>query len=103
MDTLADYRNIDRLLHEPARYVVAAHLYALAEADFVFLLRMSGLSAGNLSSHMSKLEDAGYVNVTKSFVERRPQTTFSLTTKGRKAFEEYRRTIIRIMQWGGKS
>lgn len=99
MEKLADYRDIDRLIHEPARYILMAHLYVVSEADFVFLTRKCGLSGGNLSSHMSKLEDAGYVRVEKSFVNKRPQTTFELTKKGRQAFEEYRLKMSKALDW----
>jgi len=93
MNNLEDVLNVDRLIHEPARFVVMMHLLVVEEADFVLLVRQTGLSAGNLSSHMSKLEEAGYVQVTKRFVGKRPQTIFRLTPKGRAAFAAYRNTM----------
>lgn len=84
---------IDRLIHEPARFTLVACLYVVESADFVFLLRQTGLTGGNVSSHMSKLEAAGYVDVQKSFVGKRPQTMFRLTEKGRAAFQGYRTTM----------
>ena len=92
---------IDRLIHEPARLSLVSCLYVVKAADFVFLSRQTGLSGGNLSSHMSKLEDAGYVDVQKSFVGKRPQTKLRLTTKGRTAFENYRRTMSGVLKPGG--
>jgi DNA-binding MarR family transcriptional regulator len=85
--SLAD---IDRLIHEPARFLVMAHLYVVEAADFLFLQRQTNLTWGNLSSHMSKLEDAGYVHVEKSFKGKKPHTMLRLTEEGRKAFRDYR-------------
>jgi len=84
---------IDRLVHEPSRLLVVASLYVIEKADFVFLSRQTGLTGGNLSSHMSKLVDAGYVGVEKLFVRNRPQTLYWLTEDGRRAFREYRRSM----------
>ena len=100
MDHVNEIKDVDRLIHEPTRYLLMAHLFVVKEADFVFLARKVGLTGGNLSSHMSKLEDAGYVRVEKSFVNKRPQTTFRLTTKGRAAFEMYRKTMSELLDWG---
>ena len=82
--------SVDRVIHEPARYIIMAHLYVLESADFLFLMTQTGLTKGNLSSHMSKLETAGYVTVVKEFVRKKPHTMLKLTAKGRKAFENYR-------------
>ncbi len=84
---------IDKLIHEPARFALVACLSVVEGADVVFLLRQTGLTGGNVSSHMGKLEAAGYVGVQKSFVGKRPQTMFRLTEKGRAAFQEYRTTM----------
>jgi DNA-binding MarR family transcriptional regulator len=86
LSTLAE---IDRLVHEPARLAVMALLYVVDSADFTFLMNQTGLTWGNLSAHMSKLEDGGYVEVEKSFKGRRPNTSFRLTTQGREAFRAY--------------
>ncbi len=80
----------DRLLHEPARLAIASLLYTLEAADFLFLLRETGLSKGNLSSHLSRLEAAGYVSIEKSFRGKVPVTTCRLTEQGRAAFRAYR-------------
>ena len=88
---------LDRLIHEPARLLVVALLAELKAADFSFLQREAELSNGNLSSHMSRLEEAGYVNVEKRFVDRRPQTIYRLTPRGREAWTEYRRTMRRLL------
>ena len=99
MNHMNEIKDVDRLIHEPTRYLLMAHLFLVKEADFVFLARKVGLTGGNLSSHMSKLEDAGYVSVVKSFVNKRPQTTFRLTKNGRAAFTSYRDIMLRILEW----
>jgi DNA-binding MarR family transcriptional regulator len=89
---------IDRLIHEPARLTIMAHLYIVESADFLFLQRQTGLTWGNLSSHISKLEAAGYVEVTKEFVDRKPHTALKLTSKGRNAFKEYRQNMRQVFE-----
>ena len=87
---------IDKIIHEPARLMLMAYLYVIESADFLFLERQTGLTRGNLSSHMSKLEGAGYVDVQKEFVDKIPRTLFSLTDKGREAFQEYRKNMKQV-------
>lgn len=89
--------SVDRLIHEPARFAIMIHLFVVQEADFVQIARQTGLSAGNLSSHMSKLEEAGYILVKKTFVGKRPQTILRLSGEGRSAFEAYRRTVAEAL------
>jgi DNA-binding MarR family transcriptional regulator len=84
---------IDRVIHEPARLVITAILYAAESADFLYLLRETGLTKGNLSAHLAKLENAGYVRIDKSFRGKVPQTICSLTDAGRAAFREYRERL----------
>jgi DNA-binding MarR family transcriptional regulator len=81
--------DIDRLVHEPARLAILSLLYVVESSDFIFLMNQTGLSWGNLSAHMAKLEDAGYLQVEKTFKEKRPKTTLRLTDKGRRAFRGY--------------
>ncbi|KAF5413707.1 MAG: hypothetical protein C5S49_07965 [Candidatus Methanogaster sp.] len=88
---------IDRLIHEPARLMIVASLYVIESADFLFLMRQTGLTAGNLSSHTSKLEAAGYIEVVKEFVGRKPHTMLRLTDAGRSAFREYREGMLRVL------
>ena len=92
-----DALDFDRLIHEPARLVLVANLYVVDEADFVFLARQTGLTAGNISSHMARLEGAGYVAMEKTFVGKRPRTTYMLTKAGRSAFERYRRHVAGLL------
>ena len=81
---------IDRVIHEPARLAIMAQLHVLDEADWLFLHRQTGLSFGNLTSHLTRLEAVGYVEVEKTFIDRRPHTVVRMTGKGREAFERYR-------------
>ena len=84
-----DVAATDRLVHEPARLVVLTALAACKSADFVFLQRLSGLQAGNLSQHLAKLEQAGLVTVTKGFAGKYPQTTVAITDEGKKALDDH--------------
>lgn len=86
---LKDLSSLDRLIHEPARLMIMTILYAVKEADFVYLQRECGLTQGNLSSHLSKLEEAGYLLISKTFKGKYPLTLCSLTRAGRQAFESY--------------
>jgi len=89
---------IDRLLHEPARLMIAAVLYPLERADFVALLRETRLTRGNLSSHLSRLEEAGYLAIEKSFRGRVPHTACRLTASGREALRSYREALKSISE-----
>jgi len=81
---------IDTLIHAPARLQIVMQLFVVDGADATFLLNRTGLTWGNLSTHISKLEEAGYVAVEKTFREKKPRTVIRLTTKGRAAFQDYR-------------
>lgn len=89
-DKLPDVKEIDKLIHEPVRLLLLANLFVVESADFIFLMNQLGLTFGNLSSHMSKLEEAGYIEVEKEFVDKKPVTRLSLTDTGRAAFADYR-------------
>jgi DNA-binding MarR family transcriptional regulator len=95
--TSSNLDNVDRIIHEPARLMIMAVLYVVTSADFTFLMAQTGLSWGNLSSHMSKLEEAGYIEVVKDFVKRRPHTMLRLTDAGRTAFRGYRQTMKQVL------
>jgi len=86
---LSALTEIDRLVHEPARMAVMSLLYVVESTDFIFLVNHTGLTWGNLSAHISKLEGAGYIEVNKAFKGKRPNTTLRLTEKGRQAFRQY--------------
>ena len=75
---------LDRLIHEPGRLAILTVLSSVSDADFVFLLRATGLTKGNLSSHLTKLEDAGLVTIEKRFVRKKPNTNVALTAEGKR-------------------
>ena len=83
----------DRIIHEPARMVILSLLSVVEEADFLFLINQTGLTQGNLSSHISKLEDTGFIEVIKTFRKKRPRTILRLTTEGAKKFRSYLDTM----------
>lgn len=82
--------NLDRVVHSPPRLMILAYLAAVESADFIFLMNQVNLTRGNLSSHLNTLEEAGYVSISKEFVDRIPRTLIRLTASGRKAIEDYR-------------
>ena len=88
---------VDRLIHEPARYHIMALLYVVERAEYLFVLNQTRLTAGNLTAHASKLENAGYLAVEKKFVGKKPKTFFGLTPQGRGAFESYRHEMRRLL------
>jgi DNA-binding transcriptional ArsR family regulator len=93
-----DVGGIDRLIHEPARLAIMAQLYVVESADSPYVMSQTGLTWGNLSSHMSKLEEAGYLQVDKGYEGRKPKTTLRLTARGRGAFVEYRRHMMGALE-----
>ena len=88
---------IDRLIHEPARLKIMAFLTMLESADFTFLVSRLNLTMGNLSAHISKLQEAGYIEVDKGYKGKRPQTQISLTEKGSQAFKAYKNQILSFL------
>ena len=82
--------DIDKLVHEPTRLMILSYLSVINSADFTFLMKQTELTRGNLSSHISKLEEAGYVKVSKEFVDKIPRTLIRITTKGKNALKKYR-------------
>jgi len=91
-----DIKNIDRLIHEPTRLMIMSQLYVVESADFLFLQYQLQMTPGNLSSHLSKLEKAGYVEIVKEFIERKPHTALKLTKKGRDSFKEYQQKLKQV-------
>jgi DNA-binding MarR family transcriptional regulator len=92
--TIAD---LDRIIHEPGRLMIVALLFAVDRSDFLYLLHETGMNKGTLSSHISRLEEAGYVEITKTYRGKVPQTLLTLTEAGRKAFEQYRRKLKKAL------
>ena len=94
-------RNLDdfnRLIHEPARLMIVTILYTVDKADFIYLLRETGMTRGNLSTHLTRLEEAGYIQIERTFRGKIPQTLCSLTDTGRRAFEAYRRWLKQFVE-----
>lgn len=89
---------VDRLVHEPARLMILMVLYTVESADFTFLINVTELTDGNLSSHLTKLEAAGYVGIEKGYAGKKPRTRLRLTAVGRKAVENYRATMHQALR-----
>lgn len=89
---------IDRTIHAPARLMILAFLSIVESADFTFLLNQTGLTRGNLSSHLNKLEQAGYISVEKEFVDRIPRTLIRLNPDGREAIDSYRDNMRQVVE-----
>ncbi len=96
-EDLRSVADVDRLIHEPARLMILALLYVVESADFLFLMRQTGLTWGNLSSHLSKLEEAGYIQIEKEFIGKKPHTMLHLTDDGRGAFRQYRQRMKHVL------
>ena len=96
-DELRRVTELDRLIHEPARLLIVTILSTVESADFLFLQRETGLTKGNLSAHLSKLEDAGYVKIQKTFKGKLPLTVCKLTATGTKAITQYRQQLQSFM------
>jgi len=89
--------DIDQVIHASARLMVLTYLYVVESADYVFLTRMTGLTWGNLSTHMAKLEEAGYIEMLKEFKGKKPHTKIQLTEQGRAAFREYKKSMQQVL------
>jgi DNA-binding transcriptional ArsR family regulator len=90
---LRSLTDVDRLIHEPSRTVILAVLAAVESADFLYLQRETGLTKGNLSVHLSKLEEAGYISIEKTYRGKIPMTLCRMTEIGRNAFKNYREQL----------
>ncbi|MFX1510189.1 MAG: transcriptional regulator [Promethearchaeota archaeon] len=90
--------DLDPIVHSPARLKILTVLKEVESADFLFILRRTGLTRGNLSSHLSKLETASYVSITKEFIDKIPHTLIQLTQEGRTALERYRLQMLQKLE-----
>lgn len=97
-DGLPGLSGLDRIIHEPARLMIVAHLYVVSSADFLFIKRQTGMSWGNISTHISRLESAGYVEIAKEIVGKKVRSSVHLTDKGKAAFEEYRKNLKKVAE-----
>jgi DNA-binding transcriptional ArsR family regulator len=88
---------LDRIIHEPGRLMILALLAAVKECDFLYLLNETEMNKGNLSSHLTRLEEAGYVQIEKTYRGKVPQTLVRLTEHGRAAFNDYRKGLNSVL------
>ena len=89
--------DINQVIHAPARLMVLAYLYVVESADYVFLMRLTGLTWGNLATHLNKLEEAGYITIEKKFVGKKPHSTLRMTDQGRSAFQAYKHSMQQVL------
>ena len=93
-----DYQQLDEIIHSRIRLAVIAVLITVDEAEFIFLRDKVNATDGNLSTHLKKLDEAGYIAVNKSFENRKPVSRYLLTQKGRKAFEIYVERLEKLIK-----
>ncbi|MBC8484609.1 MAG: transcriptional regulator [Bacteroidetes bacterium] len=93
-----DYQKIDDVIHSRIRTAIMAVLISYEEVEFRYLKEKTNATDGNLSIHLKKLEDAGYLTVKKKFVKRKPVSKYKITNKGRKAFENYIKKLESIVK-----
>lgn len=98
MNRWASLHDVDRVVHEPARLMILGLLTAGGQADFGFLMNETGLTKGNLSSHLVKLEEAGYVSIEKTFRGKVPLTLARITPSGRAALLRYRKAMLGVLK-----
>jgi DNA-binding MarR family transcriptional regulator len=92
-DVFEELASLDRLIHEPARLSIMTALSVVQSADFTFLQRVTGLSAGNLSNHLAKLEEGKLVQIAKGYVSKRPNTMVTITQQGKQAIDAHWRRL----------
>lgn len=89
--------DIDQVIHAPARLMVLSYLYVVESVDYVFLLKLTGLTWGSLATHLTKLEETGYISIEKEFRGKKPHSTVRLTEQGRMAFREYKKSMQQVL------
>lgn len=87
------FDDLNPLLHSQLRLAIMSLLISVEEADYSYVKEQTEASSGNISVQMSKLEEAGYIEITKSFKNNKPNTSYRITDKGIEAFEAYVKTI----------
>jgi DNA-binding MarR family transcriptional regulator len=97
-DLARNLGEMDRLIHEPARLAIVMILSTVESADFLYLQNQTGLTRGNLSSHLSRLEEAGYIEIEKTYRGKIPLTLCRLTEAGHSAFESYSRQLRLLVE-----
>jgi len=91
---------LNELIHQPSRLQIMALLYVIEEADMLYLKKKTGMTWGNLSSHLSKLEEVAYVEIMKSVENKKMRTTITLTDKGKSEYDSYRESILELVNGG---
>ena len=99
-DPVKEINNLNRVIHEPARLMIMSILSAVESADFLYLLNATGLTKGNLSSHLSKLEKEAYLTIEKGFEGKTTRTSCAITELGQEAFDQYRIRMRAAMEVG---
>ena len=94
---LLSLAELDQIIHAPARLMILTYLYVVESADYVYLMRLTKLSWCNLATHLSKLEEAGYIRIEKEFQGKKPHSTIRLTEQGRSAFRLYKKSMQQIL------
>ena len=94
---LEPIEELDQAIHAPSDLMILAQLAAVESADFTFILKRTGLTRGNLSTHLSRLEESEYIKVNKEFVDRIPRTLYRLTDEGKKAIQKYRENMRQVI------
>lgn len=89
--------NLDPLIHAPARLNIMMLLYVVESLDYVFLKNQTGLSWGNLATHLGKLDDAGYIEIKKGYQGKKPHSMIQLTAPGRSAFQAYKKAFQQLL------
>ena len=89
---------LDKVIHERARLAIMTLLYHHKEVSFNYLKQALKTSEGNLATHLKSLEGAGYINVIKKFVKRKPRTSYQLTKKGKERYGRYVATIEKLVR-----
>lgn len=94
---LQSLAELDQIIHAPARLMILTYLYVVESADYVYLMRLTKLSWGNLATHLAKIEEAGYILIEKEFLGKKPHSTIRLTEQGRSAFRLYKKSMQQIL------
>lgn len=89
--------NLDATIHTPARLAIMAYLYVVDSTDYLFLIHLTGLTWGNLATHLGKLEEADFVEIKKEFRNKKPYSMVQLTGSGREAFRQYKDNLKEIL------
>lgn len=94
LQPLAD---LDLMIHAQARLMILTYLYVVDSVDYVFMLRLTGMSWGKLASHLSKLEEAGYVDIEKTYQGKKPKSILRMTKRGRAAYKAYKDNLQEVL------